>query len=84
MKLINAREQWMFEGMVLGLIHKTKGLSADEMQAYYAGIAPGTVIYKQLRAPSQYDRTVLLGSNARFYIIPMTPDIQIIETEGKQ
>ena len=83
MKLVNARDQWMIEGVVLGLIYKHKALSADEMQTFYMGVEPGIPVYERLRAPIQYDRTVLLASYFHLYIIPMTPDIQVIETEDK-
>lgn len=81
MKLINAREQWVVEGMLIGLIHKQVPLDAQQMHAYYTGINYGSVPYKFLRRAIPFDRSVILTAEHRFIIVPMTPDIQVIPTE---
>ena len=80
MKLHSARGTWTLEGMKVYSIPAGRPLNAVEMQALHRDVAPGSLSYQQLRQPSKFIRFVLLKPTGTLVLVPMTPDVQQIET----
>ncbi len=77
MKVANLRAQWVREGTVLTMLPANAAMTPEEMHTYYGGERRGTANHRRLRQPCAFSRIVLLTTDHRFLLIPVTPDIVV-------
>lgn len=78
MKLHSARGTWTVEGRPLYTIPPHRELSRDEMASLYQGVQFGSLTYRVLRSPCEFERLVVMKDTGRHVIVPLTPYVQMI------
>lgn len=78
MKIIDRRCGWSVEGRYTEALPQGVTVTPEQMYAYF-GIEPGHRHYDEHSAPNKYDRIVLQKPDGNFVIVPINPDIYLIE-----
>lgn len=75
MKLVNVRDQWVVQGMLVAKIPEGVKPTNDELATFW-NATPGDGEYEHLSRPAKRTRYVLLKDSGSFVIVPITPDIR--------
>jgi len=71
--IVNRRAGWATSGMFITRFAKDTPVDPQCMASYY-GLNPGDKHYDELQRPNKHMRVVLMKPNARFVIVPITPE----------
>lgn len=78
MKIIDRRCGWFAVGTEVARIPANKEPTPDEMLAYY-GLRPEDEKYEVLGSAAKYERIVLKKPFGNFLIVPLNPDVYVLE-----
>lgn len=78
MKIIDRRCGWTAVGTEVGRIPAMALPTADEMLAYYH-LEPGCAKYVYYSAANRFERVILKKLNGEFLIVPINPDVYVLE-----
>lgn len=80
MRITNARNGWVIEGMFITFFPAHLPVDSREMKAYY-DLSSGDLRYEELRSPARVDRYVLMKPMGTMVIVPVNTNTVIETTE---
>jgi len=78
MKITDRRCGWSVEGRYIETLPSGVPVTVDQMRVYF-GAEPGDRHYDEHIGPVPYERIVLQKANGDFTIVPINPDIYVVQ-----
>ncbi len=79
MKITDRRCGWTASGSLMARIPAMVMVNQAEMLSYY-GLVPDDKKYHDLARASRFERVVLKKPDGEFLIVPINPDVYMLET----